>query len=94
MTSRLFAMGKTNTVPNEMIHITPRYTMDLHSHWNKMVPFLKSFIFANLSNGAKLRSYTCWLINNTQSCCFLRQVSNHYIDNEDLVFLGHVEVGS
>jgi hypothetical protein len=45
--------GKKQALPNETIHITPRFAMHLHDHQNKVVPFMKPFILANLSNGVK-----------------------------------------
>jgi hypothetical protein len=51
---------KTSTIPNEMIHIMLGCALHLHDHWNKVMPLLKPSIFANLNNGAKFRSYTCW----------------------------------
>jgi hypothetical protein len=58
MTSWSSIMEKTSTFPNETIHITLECVVHLHGHWNKMVPFLKPFIFVDLNNGAKFRSYT------------------------------------
>ncbi len=74
-----------STLPHEMIHITFKCIMHLHGHWNKVVPFLKPFIFADLSNGAKFCNCNYWLINDTQSYRFSHWVSNHHIDNENLV---------
>jgi hypothetical protein len=31
----------------------------LHGHWNKVVPFMKPSIFADLSNNVKFHSCTC-----------------------------------
>jgi len=53
---------------------------------------MKSFIFVDLSNGVKFCSYTCWSTNDTQSHHLPCWVSNHHIDNEDLVLLGHVKI--
>jgi hypothetical protein len=53
---------------------------------------MKPSIFMDLSNGVKFRNCTCWSTNDIQSHCFLHQVSNHHIDNEDLVLSGHVEI--
>jgi hypothetical protein len=50
-------MEKTNTLPNEMIHIMPEYAVHLHGHWNKMVHFMKPSILVNFSNGIKF--YNC-----------------------------------
>jgi hypothetical protein len=35
--------GRTNTLPNEMIHITLGCAMHFHGHQNKVVPLLKPF---------------------------------------------------
>ncbi len=53
MISRSFIVKKTSTLFNEMIHIMPKCTMHLHGDWNKMVPFIKPFIFVDLNNGVK-----------------------------------------
>ncbi len=87
-------MEKMGTFLDETIHIMPKCTLHLHSHWNKMVPFIKPFIFADFSNGAKFHNCTCWLINDTRSHYFPCWVNNHHINNEDLVLLGHVEINS
>jgi hypothetical protein len=63
MTSQLSIMEKMGTLPDEMIHITPKCIMHLHGHQNKVVPLMKSFIFADLNNGVKFYSYTIsWLM--------------------------------
>ncbi len=67
MTPQSSIMEKMNTFPNETIHIMPGCTVHLHGHQNNMVPFLKPFIFANLSNGAKFRNCTCWSTNDIQN---------------------------
>jgi len=54
---------------------------------------MKPFIFVNFNNGAKFRKCTCWLTNETQSHCILCWVNSHHIGNEELVLLGHVEIG-
>jgi len=38
---------------DETIHITLRCVVHIHGHWNRMVPFMKPFILANLNNDAK-----------------------------------------
>jgi hypothetical protein len=91
MTSWSSIVEKMGTLPNEMIHIKPECHMHLHGHWNKMVPFMKPFIHADLRIGTKFYNYTS--NNDTWSHCLLRWVNNHHINNEDLVFLGHVEIG-
>jgi hypothetical protein len=58
MTSQLSIMEKTSILLDEMIHIMPECIVHLHGHWNKVVPFMKLFIFINLSNGAKFCNYT------------------------------------
>jgi hypothetical protein len=58
MTSSLFIVEKTNTLLDKMIHIMFGCTMHFHGHQNKVVPFMKPFIFVDLNNGAKFRSYT------------------------------------
>jgi hypothetical protein len=42
-------MEKMGTFHDKMIHITPRCVVDLHSHWNKMVPFMKPFTVVDLT---------------------------------------------
>ncbi len=81
------------TLLDEMIHITPRCVVHLHGHRNKVVPLMKPFILANLSNGANFRSCTCWLTNEIRNHCILCWVNNHHIGNEDLVLSGHVQIG-
>jgi hypothetical protein len=87
-------MKKTNKFPNETIDITPECNVHLHSHQNKMVPLLKPSILVALSNGAKFHNCTYWLIIDTQSHRLPRQINNHHIKNENLIFLNHVEIGS
>jgi hypothetical protein len=48
MTSQLFIVEKMGTFPNEMIHIMPGCAMHFHGHRNKMVPFIKPSVLANL----------------------------------------------
>ncbi len=79
---------------DEMIHITLRCVVHIHGHWNKMVPFMKPFILANLNNDAKFCKCTYWSINDTRSHSLPCQVNNHYINNENLVLSGHVEINS
>jgi hypothetical protein len=94
MTFRTSILEKMGMFPNETIHIPPRCTVHLHGHQNKVVPFMKPSILVDLSNGTKIRNYTCWLINDTQNHCLLRQVSNHHINNEDLFLLSYVKIDS
>ncbi len=58
---------KMNTYSNETIHITSRCTMHLHGHHNKVVSFMKPFIFVDFNNGAKFCNYTYWLTNDIRS---------------------------
>ncbi len=58
MTSQSSIMEEMGTLPDETIHITPRCTMHFHGHWNKMVPLMKTSIFADLSNGVKFHICT------------------------------------
>ncbi len=94
MSSQSSIMKKMGTFFNEMIHITPKGTMHLQGHRNKVVPLMKPSILVDPSNGAKFHNYTYLSTNDTQSHYLLRQVSNRHIDNKDLVFMGHVEIGS
>jgi hypothetical protein len=64
MTSKLSIVEKTSTLLEEMIHIISWCTLHLHGHQNKMVPLMKLFLLADLSNGAKFRNCTCCLIND------------------------------
>jgi hypothetical protein len=57
MISWLSIVEKMSTLPNEMIYIMPGI-VHLCGHWNKVVPFMKFFILADLSNGHKFRSCT------------------------------------
>jgi hypothetical protein len=56
MTSWLSIMEKTSTFLNETIHITPRCTVHLHGHWNKLVSLMKPSIFANLNDDIKFHN--------------------------------------
>jgi hypothetical protein len=94
MNSQSSIVEKVGTFLDEMIHITHECVMHLHGHQNKMVLFMKCFIFVDLNNGVKFRNYTCWSINDTQSHCLLHRVNNHHINNENLVLSGHVETDS
>jgi hypothetical protein len=67
MISRSSIVEKMSTLPNEVIHITLECAMHLYDHRNKMVPFMKPFIFAYFSNDAKFHNCTYWLINDIQS---------------------------
>ncbi len=58
MTSQLSIVEKTSTFLDETIHIMFGCAVHLHGHRNKMVPLLKLFIFADLSNDIKFRNYT------------------------------------
>jgi hypothetical protein len=81
-----------NTLLDETIHIMVGCAV--HLHWNKNVPFMKPFILMDLSNGTKFRNYTCWSTNDTHSHRLSCQVSNHHINNKDLVLTNHVEISS
>ncbi len=59
MTFQLSIMEKIGALLNEIIHITPECIMHFHGHQNKMVPFMKPFILADLNNGTKFDNYTC-----------------------------------
>ncbi len=87
-------MEKMGTFPDEIIHIMPGYIVHLHDHQSKMVPFMKPSIFANFCNGSKFHICICWSTNDIQSHHLLLQVSNHHINNEDLVLSGNVKIGS
>jgi hypothetical protein len=66
--------------------------MHLHSHRNKIMPLMKHFIIANFNNGIKFHNCTYWSTNDIQSHHFVRQVTNHHINNKDLVFSKHVKI--
>ncbi len=70
----------------------PGCIVHLHGHRNKVVPFMKPCILADLNNGTKFHIYTCWSTKDTQSHRLSCWVSNHHIGNKDLVLLGHVEI--
>jgi len=58
-------MKRMNTLFDEMIIIMPMCVVHLHGHRNKMVPFLKPFIFVDLSNDAKFHGYNYKLTYDT-----------------------------
>ncbi len=64
MISQSSIMEKMGTFLDETIHIMPRCTMHFHGHWNKVVPFMKPFIFVDLNNGTKFYNCICWLTND------------------------------
>jgi hypothetical protein len=66
--------------------------VQLHGHWNKMVPFMKPSILADLTNGFKFRSCTWWSSNDAQTHCLPHWVNNHHIKNENLILSSHVEI--
>jgi hypothetical protein len=92
MTFRSSIVKKTDILPNEMIHIMPECVVNLHGHWNKVVPLMKPSILADLTHGTKFRNYTYWSTNDIRSDCLLHWVNNHHIGNEDLVLSGHVKI--
>jgi hypothetical protein len=53
---------------------------------------MKPFLLANFNNGIKFYNCIWWSTNDIRSHCLLHQVDNHHIDNNDLVFLGHVKI--
>jgi len=85
-------MEKTSTFFDGTIHILLRCVVHLRGHRNKMVPFMKPFIFVDFSNGTKFCNYIYWSNNDIQSHHLLHQANNHHIDNDKLVFLSHVEI--
>ncbi len=93
ITSRLSIMEKMGTFLDDTINIMPKCAMHLHDHHNKMVPFMKPSIFVDFNNGVKFCSCICWLTNDIRNHCFSHWVSNHHINNKDLVLLGHVNIG-
>ncbi len=66
MTFQLSIVEKMGTFLNKTIHIVPKCVMHLHGHHNKMVPLTKPFILADISNGIKFRSCTCWSTNDSR----------------------------
>jgi hypothetical protein len=50
-------MGKMGKLLDETIHIMLECVVHLHGHRNKVVPFTKASILADLSNGVKF--YNC-----------------------------------
>ncbi len=92
MTFQSSIVEKMNTFLDEVIHIMPKCVMHLHGHQNKMVPFMKLVILMNLNNGVKFHNCTFWSINDTRSHHLLCWVSNHHIDNKDLVPTSHVKI--
>jgi len=58
MTSQSSIMEEMGTLFDEMIHVMPGFTVHLHGHWNKMVPFMKPFTFVDVSNGIKFHICT------------------------------------
>jgi len=55
---------------------------------------MKHSILANFCNGVKFHICICWSTNDIQSHHLLFQVSNHHINNEDLVLSSNVKTGS
>jgi len=53
---------------------------------------MNPFIFVNLNNGVKFCNYIDWSINDIRSHHLLHWVSNHHINNKDLVLMNHVEI--
>jgi hypothetical protein len=85
---------KTGTFLDETINITLECTMHLHGHRNKVVPLMKPFILVDIKNGVKFCNHTYSLTNDIWNHYPLCQVSNHHIDNKNLVLLGHVKISS
>ncbi len=75
-----------------MIHITFERTVHFHGYWNKMVPFVKPSIIADLSNGAKFCNYTYWSTNDIRSHCLPCQFNNCHINNKDLILMSHMKI--
>jgi hypothetical protein len=94
MTFRSSIVEKIGTFLDETIDITLKCTMHLHGHRNKVVPLMKPFILADINNGVKFRNHTYSLTNDIWNHYTLHQVSNHHIDNKNLVLSGHVEISS
>jgi len=93
MTSQLSIMEKTITLLDKTIHIMFECVMNLHDHQNKVVLFMKPFIFVNPSNGTNLCNCTYSSTNNIHNHHFSCQVNNHHIDKKDLVYTSHVNIG-
>jgi hypothetical protein len=87
-------LKKTNTLPDQTIHITPMCIVHLHGHRNNVVSFMKHFILANLNNDTKFHNYTYWSTNDSRSHRLAYWINNHPIANEDLIFPGHVKIDS
>ncbi len=92
MTSWSSIMEKKNTLLNETIHITFGCVVHLHGHWDKVVPHMKPSILADLSNGVKFHNCICWLTNDIWSHYLSCWISDHHINNEDMVLSGHVKI--
>ncbi len=57
-----------------------------------MVPFIKSFILADLNDDVKFRNYTYWSTNDTRTHHLSCQVSNRHSSNKNLIFMSHVKI--
>jgi len=57
-----------------------------------MVPFIKSFILADLNDDVKFRNYTYWSTNDTRTHHLSCQVSNRHNSNKNLIFMSHVKI--
>jgi hypothetical protein len=53
MAFRSSIVEKTSTLHDETVHIMFGCIMHLHGNQNKMVAFMKPFIFADINNGIK-----------------------------------------
>jgi hypothetical protein len=85
-------MEKMNTFFDETIHITPRCVVHLHGHRNKVASLMKPSIFMDFNNGVKFHNYTGWSTNDTHNHHLPHRITNHHINNKDLVLMNHVEL--
>jgi hypothetical protein len=94
MTFRSSIVEKIDTLPNETIHMTFGCVVHLHGHKNKVVPLMKPSILVDLNNGIKFCNCTYWLTNDIRIHRLSCQISNHHMDDKELVPSRHVEIGS
>jgi hypothetical protein len=55
---------------------------------------MKPSILTNFNNDVKFHNYTLWSINDIGNHLFPCWISNHNIDNKNMVLINHVEIGS
>jgi hypothetical protein len=95
MTPQSSILEMMGTLFAETIHIMSRCAMHLHGHQNKVVPFIKPFVYLQIL--VMVLSFiitsTGWLMTLEAIVFYIGLVlSNPNIDNEDLIFLSHIKI--